>query len=147
MKPSEIRAELLQQHREIRAMMEATRAIAVRWRAGDGGGDELQASVVCLADRVRTHNLREEELLGDVIPDADAWGPARATVMADEHVKEHGRLYTALLGLPCTSAEMAGAGVVALIALLREHMDREEAVFLCEDVLHDDLVVADQHGG
>jgi hypothetical protein len=147
MKPSEIRTELLEQHRAIRTLMVETKAIAVRWRAGEGDGDELRQSVLRLADRIRTHNLREEELLRDLIPNADAWGPARAAMMADEHVREHARLHTALLGLPSTSAEMAGAGIVALMALLRDHMDREEVVFLCEDVLRDDIVIADQSGG
>lgn len=147
MKPSEIRAELLEQHRAIRTMMAATKVIAVRWRAGEGDGDELRESVFRLADRIRTHNLREEELLRDVIPHADAWGPARAEMMADEHIREHARLHTALLGMPFTTAEMAGAGIVALLALLREHMAREEAVFLCEDVLRDDLIIPDQSDG
>jgi len=127
--------------------MATTRDIALRAREGDGVSRELQASVICLADRVRMHNLREEELLKDVIPTIDAWGRVRAAIMTAEHIKEHGRLYTALLGIPATSAETAGVDVVALIALMLDHMDREEAAFLNEEVLSDDGVIASQSDG
>jgi hypothetical protein len=147
MKPSEIRAELLEQHRQIRDLMSSTRDVAVRARSGDECGEELQASVRRLAERVRTHNDREEELLQDIIPVVDAWGPVRSAVMTAEHIKEHHRFHTALLSLPSTAAETAGVGVIALLALMGDHMEREEAAFLGEDVLSDEIVVADQSGG
>jgi hypothetical protein len=147
MKLSDIRRELLEQHRQIRESMATTRDIALRVREGDGENRELQASIIRLADRVRTHNLREEELLGNIIPTIDAWGPVRAAIMTAEHIKEHGRLYTALLGIPATSAETAAVDVVALIAVMLDHMDREEAAFLNEGVLSDDVVIANQTDG
>ena len=147
MKPSEIRGELLQQHAQIRVMMDVTLTIAKGTRVGAPDGGDLQGCLVRLADAVRTHNLREEALLRDLIPSVDAWGPARAAIMIAEHMKEHERLHAALLGVPCTPVEFAAAGIVALVELIREHLDREEAAFLGEDVLRDDLVVANQSGG
>jgi hypothetical protein len=147
MKPSEIRAELLDQHRQIRELMGATRDVALRARAGDGGSQDLLASVLRLADRVRAHNLLEEELLRDLTLRVDARGPARAATVAAEHIKEHGRFQTALLGIPRTSLETAAVGVVALVALMREHMDKEEAAFLGEHVLADDVVVPEPSDG
>jgi hypothetical protein len=82
-----------------------------------------------------------------VILGVDAWGPVREAIMAAEHVKEHERLQTALRALPSTSLDFAVAGVVALVALLRGHMDKEESAFLNDGVLGDDVVVADQSGG
>jgi hypothetical protein len=147
MSASEIRTELLEQHAHIRRMMDATRVAAVRASAGECDGDELRASLVALADAVRTHNLREELLLRDVIPSVDAWGPTRAAIMTESHIKEHDRLFTALLGFRSTPVDIAGAGIIALIALLRDHMDHEEAIFLREDVLRDDIVMSDQSAG
>lgn len=147
MRPSEIRAELLEEHRQLRELIAATREIAVQARSGSACGEELRARVNELADRMQTHNLREQRLLRDIIPAVDAWGPVRSAIMTAEHIKEHTRLHTALLTLPSTSAEIAGVGIIALLALLRDHMDREEAAFLTEDVLRDDIVAPDTLDG
>ena len=147
MKPSEIRRELLQQHAEIRIMMEVTLTIAKGTRVGVPDRGDLPDCVVRLADALRAHNQREEALLRDLILSVDAWGPARAAIMTEEHEKEHERLNAALLGVPRTPIEFAAAGVIALVALIRQHMDREEAAFLGEDVLRDDVVVTNQSDG
>jgi Hemerythrin HHE cation binding domain len=147
MKPSEIRNELLHQHAQIRIMIDVTLTIAEGARVGAPGRGDLQGCVVRLADALRTHNQREEALLRDLIPSIDAWGPARAAIMTEEHKREHDRLDAAMLGVPCTPVEFAAAGIVALVELIRQHMDREEAVFLGEDVLRDDVVVTNQSDG
>jgi hypothetical protein len=67
--------------------------------------------------------------------------------MMDEHLREHARLNAALRGIPAASGPVAAAGVIALSHLIREHMDREEKAFFGEDVLRDDIVVANQSGG
>lgn len=139
MKPSQILAELLAQHAQIRGVMATTRAIAARARSGEAVGDELRASLTLLADAVHAHNLREEELLRGLIPLLDFRGPSRAAIMSDEHILEHNRLHTALHGLSSAPLELAGVGVVSLLALMLEHMEREEAVLLREDVLFDEL--------
>lgn len=147
MMPSEIRAELLRQHAEIRALMERTRTIAERASKGAPVDDDLRASLVQLADALRRHNLQEEALLGDIIPAVDAWGAARAEIMTEEHVREHAGLYAALLGTPCTPIEFAGAAIDSLLGAMAVHMAREEEAFLGEDVLRDDVVVVTQSGG
>jgi len=148
MKPSEIRAELLEQHARLRDLMDATQAIAAGLRSGARtAADDLRLSLARLADALRTHNLREETLLRDILPSVDAWGPVRAAIMTEEHRAEHARLYTALPEIQCTAFELGGTGIVPLIERIRAHMDREEALFLGEDVLCDDIIVANQSGG
>jgi len=147
MKPSEIRLELLQQHDQIRVIMEVTKTIAESISAGRPRRGDLSGCVLRLADAVRAHNCREEALLLDFIPSVDAWGGAREAIMRKEHIQEHARLDVALRGIPLASPDLAAFGVVALIRLMREHMDREEAAFLGEDVLRDDVVVANQTDG
>jgi hypothetical protein len=146
MKLSDIRRELLEQHHQIRTLMTATHVVADDVLTGAGSRDALRASLTRLAHALWAHNVREEELLRDVIPSVDAWGPARAAVMTDEHAKEHTRVHAALLDLRSTE-DTSVDSVLALVALMRDHMDREEAVFLREDVLCDDVVVADQADG
>lgn len=146
MKLSDIRRELLEQHHQLRTMMTATRVVAEHVLAGAGTRDALRSSLTRLANAVRAHNVREEELLRDVISSLDAWGPARAAMMTDEHAKEHTRLHAALLDMRSTE-DTSVDSVLAVVALMRDHMDREEAVFLREDVLRDDIVVADQADG
>jgi hypothetical protein len=104
--------------------------------------------LVRLADSVRRHNLREEELLRDVIPKVDPWGPARAEIMTDEHVMEHQELYAALADAAAVDdpRELLPR-VRGLRERMLDHMAREEKGFLGEETLRDDDVSIDSFGG
>ncbi len=147
MKPSEIRRELLKEHAQIRMMLDVTLTFAESSHVRAPGCDDLREHLVRLTDAMRAHNRREEALLRDLIPSVDAGGPAREAIMIEAHIQEHERLYAALLGIPSTPAEFAAGGVAALVDLIGKHMDREENAFLGEDVLRDDIVVANQSDG
>lgn len=148
MTPSEIRRELLEQHREVRARMDDARGAITRWKGGSPARDAVQVALALLADAVRKHNRREEELLRDIIPTVDAWGPARAEIMVEEHAKEHAELHAALIEAgSAPDSEKASAILDALVTNLGEHMTREEKILLSEDVLHDDQLVRDYFGG
>jgi hypothetical protein len=147
MTPSEIRRELLAQHEQIRIMTEVVQTIAERARKGVDGPGDLEKCILRLDEAVRAHNVREEQLLRDLVRSKDAWGAARLAVMDDEHTHAHERLQAAIRGVPGLSPGLAGVGVVAMVRLLREHMDREEAAFLNADVLNDDLVAVEQSDG
>ena len=129
MNAREIRAELLGQHAEIRALIEEAR-----------GGSKT--ALVRLGDAVRRHNLREEELLGQLLPTLDAWGPVRTAIMLEEHVAEHGELYAVLL-----DATRGQRAVAELVEHLLEHMAYEEKTLLAEDLLDDSVVTSDSFGG
>jgi hypothetical protein len=147
MKPSEIREELLRQHAEIRIMTEVTLTSAKGVLDGIPGRGNLHHGIMQLADAVHSHNLREEELLGEVIPSVDAWGTARAEIMTEQHVEEHARLNSVLRGISSAPLHAMATEVLELVRIIREHMDREEASFLGEDVLRDDIVVTDPSDG
>jgi CBS domain-containing protein len=142
MTPSEIRSELLSQHSKIRTMLEATCLATQVDRAGDP-----RAHLLRLADALRAHNLREEVLLKDLVLGADAWGAARVAIMIEEHIQEHTRLCQALDQAPYTPVEPIVSGILAAIEEIRAHMDREEAAFLNESVLCDDIIVVNQADG
>jgi len=138
MKPSEIRRELLDQHAEIHRRLEAARF---------AGPDALHGALVRLADYLRVHNLREEELMTDIFPQLDAWGMIRAEVMVGEHLEEHRELWEAVLDTSeTTDATVAASRTRELCERIHEHMLREEKVFLNEEVLADEAT-ADYFGG
>jgi hemerythrin len=148
MKRSEIRSELLGQHAALRSLIEQTCQATDRWAAGEAARYEARACLARLVDDFRRHNRREEELLSDLIPTVDPWGPARAEIMYEEHVKEHDELYAALTDATAASDPEATARLVYEVReRILEHMAREEKGFLGEDALRDDDVSMDSSGG
>lgn len=148
MRPSQIRRELLDQHLALRTLMADAGRIAHRCEDGEAAKEELRHALVRLTDLFRMHNRREEELLRDVFPNLDAWGPVRAQVMVEEHVDEHSDLFQALMAAASTDdAHAAAAKAKALFDRIVVHMDREEKVFLNGEVLSDDATPPDSFGG
>lgn len=148
MTASQIRNELLGQHAEVRSRIAETRLAIERLRQGDPARDLLRSALARLADAVRRHNEREEELLKDLIPTVDAWGPARAEVMVDQHAKEHQAMYSVLVEAGATpETDTAIALATRLVDQMVEHMVVEEKVLLGEDVLSDELVPREYFGG
>lgn len=139
MRLSEIRGELLQQHAELRSRIAAMLIASHRWQEG-APREDLDRALGPLADALKQHNAREEDLLRNIISGIDAWGPARAEVMLEEHLKEREDLLHSLLETSRTrDPAVAGPALRELAARLLRHMDREESTFLGEDLLRDDL--------
>lgn len=139
MKLSEIRAELLLQHAELRRLVRDVLDATERWKSGQSR-DDLHRALGRLSSLVRTHNAREEELLRTIMPGIDAWGPVRAALMLDEHVREHEDLLRALLETSVApDASDAAPALADLAARMLQHMEREEKTFLGEDLLRDEL--------
>jgi hypothetical protein len=139
MKPSEIRDELLSQHRGLRAHLDSAREVAERWARGEATRSDVRDELAGLADALRRHNLREERALGDLIRTMDPAGPARAAIMDDEHVGEHREMSDTLVRL--TRAADPGEGGRELqnfCTRLLDHMTWEEKAFLNAMVLQDD---------
>lgn len=147
MMPSAMREELLAQHKDLRARVDETRAAIAAVRAGTGTHEQFFAALTRLAAALGVHNAREEALLKDVIPDVDAWGPARADLMFSAHVKEHELLFDSLVSSGRSHEDAAMTTVSGLLDELVEHMTREEKGFLGEEVLHDDVMPRDVFGG
>lgn len=145
MTPGEIRTELLGQHAAMRAMIDRAAALIARVRGGETAHAELRATLDALTEATRVHNEREETLLREIISTVDAWGPARASVMDEQHRLEHQALHAALQWEVDDDASCAATE--ALLARMLRHMDREEEAFLSEKVLRDDAVITDYFGG
>jgi len=145
--PSQMRTELLEQHAELRAIVDRVRLCAVRPSPSMPATDHLVSTIRLLADALHRHNLREEELLRDFVATVDAWGEARAEIMTDRHAREHAALHGALVGTCWTPSAVADEALVTLLDELLRHMAREEEAFLNERVLRDDFVTTDSFGG
>ena len=144
---SEIRIELVGQHRELRRLAEQARRAAERLGQGDrAAGSEMQWSLSQLAEALGAHNAREAELLGDLIPTIDAWGPVRASLMSAHHREEHDALQAAL-GEAIDAGTAAAALVAAVAERLLRHMDDEEREILDPRVLRDDICAIDASDG
>ena len=148
MKRHEIRKELMEQHANLRLIIDEARRAVGRARESVSMRADLRACVGRLSLGLRTHNLREEDLLARILSTVDAWGPARAEIMNEQHVAEHAELCAVLVDANATSDTGIGDGVlVAVLDRLLEHMACEEKAFLGEDVLRDDGAVVDQFSG
>jgi hypothetical protein len=138
MKLTEIRAEVLRQHAQLRTMIQDLRRVAEQASNGAPLQEELRAGLVGLAGAVLQHNILEEKWLGDPASDADGSSPARTNALSEEHADEHEELYAALVGIGHTPIEFAGAGVTVLLDGILEHMAREEKAFPSDDVVRAD---------
>jgi hypothetical protein len=130
MQPTAVRAELLQQHADLRRMIADVETMAEQASKGAALGDRLQAAVKRLADALEQHNSFEEQWLRTL--DAKIDGPTRAEldVLLDAHEREHEELHAAVLGIPQTPVKFAGVDVRVLLKGLLEHMAREEVSLL-----------------
>jgi len=148
MKPSELRIELMQEHADLRAKIEETRAAADRCQNGEDAREQLRGCLSRLGDAVRMHNQHEEEVMREVVPWLDGWGPTRKALMLEAHVREHQDVYSSLMAASENSeAYVAAAAALKLIDQMLGHMAHEEKVFLGEDVLNDDDAMPDSFGG
>jgi hypothetical protein len=139
MRPSEMRAELLDQHEKLRSLIDELREVAARVEDGRSLESAMQEGLGRLAGAVREHNASEEALLKEFISTVDAWGPVRVDLMGEEHYLEHAELRDALHRIRVGPTSLPR--LVALFERLLEHMEIEESTFLGEDVLKDDMVV------
>jgi iron-sulfur cluster repair protein YtfE (RIC family) len=148
MTSAEIRDELLSQHAALRGRLEAARLAVNRWASGEAPQARLREELAELASALRSHNLREERALRELIRAVDAWGPARLEIMEEAHVREHQHLFEAVLAVGEALDPREGVGELErLRTRLLEHMAREEETFLNASVLRDDDVAIDAQGG
>jgi hypothetical protein len=148
MNPSEIYCELLSQHEDLRARVDASRRAAERWGRGEVSRSQVRDELARLADALRSHNLREERALRELMRSLDAWGPVREYIMDDEHVSEHREMLDTLVRVSQTpDPGEGGRELEKFCTKLLAHMTWEEKAFLNASVLRDDIVSIDAQDG
>ena len=129
MTPSQVRAELLGEHFELRNLIDETRKLLASERAPD----VLWSSTDRLADALLAHSKHEEDALRVILKPLHARVAGREAVMDNHHVAEHERLVAALRAHGTAGLERIGE----LLDELESHMRVEEEVLLAEDLLDD----------
>jgi len=146
---SEACAKLLAEHECLRFLLLACEGEASKILDGrETTGRQLLSTLLELRDAFEDHNREEESQLRPLLLGADSFGEVRIAGMVADHMQEHAALREALRdavepNLPDRSARAA----LEVVSRLRRHMDAEEAQFLNERVLRDDLVSLDAFGG
>ena len=133
MTPSQVRAELLGEHFELRRLVEEARAVL---RGGqEPPRTDLRAAVERLADTLLAHSRHEEAALRAIL--ATVQGRAHPDAVMDEHhVAEHARLVGALrAAVDDPDAVAVDARIGELLDALEAHMADEEVVLLGGDLL------------
>ncbi len=145
MERATILEELLGEHRALRGECAAARAAAEGVLRGEAGASAvLQARLGDLQAMLRAHNAREENLLGAVLPEVDAWGSERMRRMGQHHISEQAEALAARAG--CGDARCARL-VVEMLDDLVDHLGREEDEFLRPSVLVEDRYDVHTHFG
>lgn len=139
MKPSEIRDELITQHRGLRTRIDEARLASARWARGEASQSHVRDALAELAEALREHNLHEERALRQLIRSMDAAATAREEMMDDEHVREHRDIFDRLIrvGSAATPGE-AGRELESFCSRVLAHMTWEEKAFLNNSVLQDE---------
>ena len=148
LKPSEVRARVLDEHVQIRALLAELESLARRALDGDAhGGARLRATAIELYSTLDAHMSLEDALLYPAICDADAWGHVRGERMKEDHVRQRAVLRQL--------AEFESCGdIVALVETMRrlatdirDDMCSEERELLNPDLLRDDVISIAQNSG
>ena len=143
-KPSEIRERILDQHRQLRALLDALAEDVARLKAGeDVALQDLKSRASALHESLCRHIDEEEELLLPELEQADGFGPARVAALRAEHAEQRavlGRVTESIR--QSTDAGTLVARIEALIARIRSDMEEEEATHLSSAVLKDDIITA-----
>jgi hemerythrin-like domain-containing protein len=146
---SSVLAELSRQHDELRALLAGCEAAAEQIeQTGSREGRPLVRAATALLEALTDHNAEEEQQLRPILLEADAFGEVRVEQMIDEHVAEHAQMVKALREVVLIeAADQAARAVRPCLARIRRHLDAEEAGYLNERVIRDDLVTIDPTGG
>lgn len=131
MTPGEIRDQLIAQHDELRARIDAARLASEKWACGEVPPSHVRKALSELADALRAHNLHEERALQDLIRSMDPWGPALEELMDDGHVREHRNMLDALAQVSdARDPREGGRQLEKFCERVLDHMTWEERALL-----------------
>ena len=145
MRPSEVRARVLEDHEGLRADLDRLEGLAQRVRRDDCSErdvDALRSDAQTLLDKLRVHMQWEDRYLLPALRSADAWGEERAKRLVDDHREQRALLDFILERLLDDGRpdELVFSDVFGLIAFLRLDMAEEESGFVDESLLRDDVI-------
>lgn len=146
--PSEVRRKVLSQHREIESMLSELETGAKRLGLGQDVGEQVKRAAFALRGILELHLAFEEAHMVPAIKEADGFGPERAKHIHAEHAEQRQYLDELVHGiLDAKSPLDIQAGVNELAGMLRDDIAEEEADYVNETLLRDDIIPTDTFGG
>ena len=147
MRPSEVRDRVLHDHASLRARIRDLEGAAQASRPGDAA--VLAQCAEDLLAALAAHMRWEDLYLAPALTEADAWGAERAERLAREHFEQREELaeVKARIRDPGTQPEELATRLRTLAERLLRDMEEEEAFFLDDRVLRDDVVGIDVETG
>ncbi len=140
--------QLLAEHAGLRRLMNLCGREARRILSGEHSSRHLLACVLQLLDAVESHNRAEEDALRPLLLASDSFGPVRIQQMVEDHTAEHAWLRQVLRqAVELEVPDRAARAVRDAMQLIREHMNEEEAQFLNDRILRDDVIAIDASSG
>jgi hypothetical protein len=149
MKPSEVRAQVLSGHSQLRRLLEETDRLASSELDKPGSAETLRVRIAEFAATFIQHLEFEEAVLRPVLASIDAWGQVRAERMDLDHAEQRGRIFELKrqAGDPAYTTPGLARRMRQLAVDLREDMEWEEREMLHENLLRDDILNIGQTGG
>ena len=142
------RSRILQQHRMLRAQLQAGLALA---KGALGNRGHSIAELTTLIDRTnqafQCHLAEEEALLLPILDDDVPVGPWRASVLVDEHVRQRAELDALCATEQAFSIKELTRRYADLVQALLADMEAEERDLITPEIIRDDGVVIDQSSG
>lgn len=141
LKPSEIRARILEQHQVLRLRLNA---LVQALRDPNRAIRDLKADVAQLQTLLIAHVEAEERMLIPELREVDGFGPVRVKKLREEHAEQASQLHTILKAIMESEERDDVIGsILSLIERIQVDMDEEEQTHLSPAVLKDDVVTSD----
>lgn len=150
MQPSEVLHRVRHDHEHLRAAVSEIEALAKNVMSGDEAQmDRLLERGKALTSALARHMRWEDLYLAPALEDADAWGPERAALLAEDHREQREVLSRLVEDLenPQEPASVLAANLVRWAHHLMQDMEEEEASFVNSKILRDDVIGIDVEGG
>jgi hypothetical protein len=144
--PATVRAQVIEQHRGLRALLQQALEATTTSLQGSGPPAPVLAELIReLRARLLAHLGFEERWLVPVLAEADAWGPERVRDLVAEHIRQRAELDTLAEGIQ-TGWDIGRLALAtrSLVTDLLCDMDEEERGCLSAELLRDDVVAIDQ---
>ena len=139
--PSQVRAQVLEQHAELRGLLVRVSAEASPAAESKASAERLAGTARHLCARFAAHLTFEEEELGRILTVLDAWGPERLRELHVDHRRQRGA-FDALLARIDSGVEIEALATALrglALTLLQDMEEEEEGCLQASSMLENSL--------
>lgn len=148
MKPIEVRARILEEHAQLRGLLDrARREAGQALNRSKPAAIALRSTTLALCKFMRGHLDTEDRYLLPLLETSTPWGRRRAAHLRDEHEAQRGMLMGLEDAVRRQSDPELGRAVEAVVPVLEEDMAAEERLILSPEALREDPVAVSHYVG